>query len=96
VQLQQGFMQNAVGLAHLLLQQFQLPPRPEIRGRQYQIQVIGAGIDHTERLAEVVNEAAHNGPNPLLERFGERGGDIRSESEHVNLNSGASTIITQV
>jgi hypothetical protein len=65
-----------------------LLPRTAIVGRQYQIQIVGAGIDHAERLAEIVNQAAHVWPNPLLERVGERGGDIGIECEHLNLNSG--------
>jgi hypothetical protein len=93
VQLQQGFMQNAVGLAHLLLQQLQLSPRTVIVGRQYQIQIVGAGVNHAERLAEVVNQDTHDGPNPLRNRIG---GDIGSECKHVNLNSGVTMIITQV
>jgi hypothetical protein len=47
-----------------------LLPRTTIVARQYQIQIVGAGIDHAERLAEVVDEAAHDWPNPLLERIG--------------------------
>jgi hypothetical protein len=35
VQIQQGLVQDAIGLAHLLLQQFQLLTRPMIRGGQY-------------------------------------------------------------
>jgi hypothetical protein len=68
VHLQEGFVQNAIGLAHLLLQQFQLLPRTQIGGRQNQVQIVGAGIDHAERLAEVVNQAAYDGPDPLRVR----------------------------
>jgi hypothetical protein len=63
-------MHDAVGFAHLLLQQFQLLPRPMIRGRQHQIQIVGARIDYAQRLAEVVNEDAHNRPNVLWKRVG--------------------------
>ena len=76
-------MQDAVGLAHLLLQQFQLLPRAAIGGRQYQIQIIGAGVNHTERLAEMVNEAAHLRAGAGLERIGERVMDIGGECKHV-------------
>jgi hypothetical protein len=60
-----------------------LSPRAVIGGRQHQIQIVGARIDHAERLAEVMNEDAHDGPDLLLERIG---GDIGSKCEHVNLN----------
>ncbi|MGA2736689.1 MAG: hypothetical protein ABSG65_04485 [Bryobacteraceae bacterium] len=73
-------MHDAVGFAHLLLQQFQLLPRTSICGRQDQIQIVGAGVDHTERLAQIVYKNAHNGPNPLLERIG---GDVGSKCGHV-------------
>jgi hypothetical protein len=72
-------MHDAVGLADLLLQQFQLLPRTKVGGRQHQIQVVRARIDHAERLAEVVNQDAHNGPNPLLKRIG---GDVGSKCGH--------------
>jgi len=42
-----------------------------IGGRQHQIQIVGAGIDHAERLAQIVNEATHDRPDPLLQRIGE-------------------------
>jgi hypothetical protein len=93
VQAQQGFMQNAVGLAHLLLQQLQLFSRGVVGRRQNQIQIVGAGVDHAQRLAEVVNKDADDGPSPLL---GRTGGDIGGECKHVDLDSGAITIITQV
>lgn len=89
-------MQNAVGLSHLLLQQFQLLPRAAIGGRKHQIQIIGAGIDHAERLAEVVNQAADHGPSARLERIGEGSGNFGSECEHIYGARGVTTIIPQV
>ncbi|MGO4884206.1 MAG: hypothetical protein ACLP59_25810 [Bryobacteraceae bacterium] len=62
-------MQDAIGFADLLLQELQLFPRTPIGGRQNQIQIIGAGVDHAEWLAQVVNQAAHDRPNILLNCF---------------------------
>jgi hypothetical protein len=72
-------VQNAAGFRHLLLQQFQLLPRTTIGGRQYQIQIVGAGIDHAERLPQLVNQTAHHRPKHLVQRIG---GDIGSGCEH--------------
>ncbi|HTT60210.1 MAG TPA: hypothetical protein VMG35_00160 [Bryobacteraceae bacterium] len=69
-------MQHAVGLANLLLEQLQLLPRPVVRGRQHKIQIVGAGIDHAERLTEVVDEAADHGPDDLLEAISVGDGKI--------------------
>jgi hypothetical protein len=79
VQIEQGFVQNTVGLAHLLLQQFQLPPGAMIIGRENQIQIVGASVDDTERLAQIVYETAHERQESFLERFGRQGGNIRGE-----------------
>jgi hypothetical protein len=90
VQFHQRFVHDAVGLAHLLLQQVQLLPRAMVVVGQNQIQIVGAGVNDTERLAEIVNQSADEGPSLLPQRVLARGGNLGRECEHLILNSGGS------
>jgi hypothetical protein len=60
------FADHAIGIAHLLVQKFQLLACPWFRLRQDHAEVVRADLNHTERLADIVQNPAQDDPHLLL------------------------------